>query len=212
MPQDLQQFVRDALLQGATKTQIKKELEAAGWEKDEISQALDEYMESKFSVPVPKRKPYLSAREAFLYLLMFLSLYITAFSLGMLLFSIINISISDVAFTYDYTYDSTRESMRSAISALIIAFPLFAWMSSLINRRQEKNPNARSSKIRKWLTYITLFVAAIIIVSSLITLVYNLLSGEITTRFILKVLTVLGITGGIFGFYLWDLRREEKEK
>ena len=41
------------------------------------------------------------------------------------------------------------------------------------------------------------------------TLVYNLLGGEITTRFLLKVLIVAFIAGSVFWYYLTDVRREE---
>jgi hypothetical protein len=43
------------------------------------------------------------------------------------------------------------------------------------------------------------------------TLIYNLLGGDITTRFILKVLVVAAIAGSAFTYYLLDLRKEEKE-
>ena len=45
----------------------------------------------------------------------------------------------------------------------------------------------------------------------LITLVYNVLGGELTVRFVLKVITVAAIASTVFGYYLWDLRREERE-
>ena len=45
----------------------------------------------------------------------------------------------------------------------------------------------------------------------MITLVNGLLAGEFTLRFLLKVVVAAVIAGGIFGYYLWDLRREEKE-
>jgi hypothetical protein len=41
------------------------------------------------------------------------------------------------------------------------------------------------------------------------TVVYNLLSGEATVRFILKALTIGAISGTIFTYYLRDLRRDE---
>jgi hypothetical protein len=59
------------------------------------------------------------------------------------------------------------------------------------------------------LTYITLFVAAGVLIGDLISLVFNFLGGELTVRFVLKVLTVGVIAGTIFGHYLWDLRKEE---
>ena len=75
----------------------------------------------------------------------------------------------------------------------------------------KKDPEKRSSKVRKWLTYITLFIAAGIIIGDLITVVTGLLAGELTMRFILKALIVLVIAATIFGYYLWSLRQEEKE-
>jgi len=42
-------------------------------------------------------------------------------------------------------------------------------------------------------------------------LVYSLLGGELTVRFVLKVLTVGVIAGTIFWYYLSDLRLDEKD-
>ena len=42
-------------------------------------------------------------------------------------------------------------------------------------------------------------------------LVYRLLGGELSLRFVLKVLVVGVIAGGVFGYYLGELRREERE-
>jgi uncharacterized membrane protein YraQ (UPF0718 family) len=69
---------------------------------------------------------------------------------------------------------------------------------------------ARLSPVRRWLTYLTLFLASTALVCDTITLVYHLLGGEITLRFLLKVLVVAAIAGAIFGYYLSDLRRGEK--
>jgi hypothetical protein len=42
-------------------------------------------------------------------------------------------------------------------------------------------------------------------------LVYNALGGELTARFVLKVLIVGAIAGIIFWYYLGDLRIDEKD-
>ena len=57
----------------------------------------------------------------------------------------------------------------------------------------------------------TLFVAAGVIIGDLTALVYSFLGGALGMRFGLKALTVAVIAGGIFGYYLWDLRQEERE-
>ena len=59
--------------------------------------------------------------------------------------------------------------------------------------------------------YLTLFVAASVLIGDLIVLVHSALSGELTARFVLKVITAGLIAGLIFGHYLRDLRAGERE-
>jgi hypothetical protein len=61
------------------------------------------------------------------------------------------------------------------------------------------------------LTYMTLFVAAAVLIGDVANLVFRLLGGELSTRFSLKVVTVGAIAGTAFWYYLSDLRRDEQE-
>jgi hypothetical protein len=108
--------------------------------------------------------------------------------------------------------DSTRfsaEAVRGAVAGIVIAFPIFLFMSRLIGRSNARDPEKRASKIRKWLTYITLFVSACVIIGDLTFLVTQVLSGELVLRVGLKILAIFLIAGVIFAHYLSDLRREE---
>ncbi len=210
MSTELQWFVKKGLSKGISKTKLKDALKQANWPVEDIDAALSDYADIDFPIAVPKRKPYLSAREAFMYLVMFLTLYISAFALGTILFEYINRWMPDVT-EYSYIYDSSIAAIRSATAALIITFPVFYWMARLLRMAMAKDPEKRGSKVRKWLTYVTLFVTASIIIGDLIALLTYFLNGDITTRFLLKVAVILGIAGCIFGYYLWDLRGEEKE-
>ncbi|MDO8617825.1 MAG: DUF5671 domain-containing protein [Candidatus Uhrbacteria bacterium] len=212
MSNDLQPFIKEALTAHIPRAKIKEQLIAAGWQEDEVKNALDAYVDSDFPIPIPKRRPYLSAREAFLYLVLYMSLYVSSFSLGTLFFQFINRWLPDPSRgTYSYESFGSLETIRQATAALIITFPVFMLISWILARSGALDPEKRGSKIRKWLTYITLFIAAGVIIGDLIALVSNVLSGELTMRFVLKILTVLAIAASIFTYYLLDLRKEEKD-
>lgn len=206
--QDLEVFVREALAQGQSKEAIAGVLAAAGWTPEQARSALDAYADVAFAVPVPRPRPYLSAREAFLYLVLFATLYITAYHLGSLLFDFINRAFPDPA---RQAYAGLGSSMRWSTASVIIAFPVFLFVARLLGKELARHPVKRLSVVRRWLTYLTLFIAAGVLIGDTITLVYNLLGGELTVRFVLKVVVVAAIAGTIFGYYLFDLRHEEKE-
>lgn len=151
-----------------------------------------------------------SPKDVFLHLLGIITLYISAGSVIALVFQYINVIFPDPLNPYHYA--SVAGSVRWSMAALIIVFPVYLLTSWLLNRDYQVNPEKRELKIRKWLVYFTLFLAAVIIITDLVTLVYNFLGGDLTARFILKVLTVFLVTGTIFGYYLWDLRRPLSKK
>lgn len=206
-------FVDRALSQGASRDDTEKALLDAGWSKDQVNDALASFSDVAFSVPVPRPKAKLSARDAFLYLVMFAMLYISAYHLGSLLFQFINLGFPDPLLHQVPGFDPVeraKDTIRFATSSLIVAFPVFLFTAHRIAAGVREDPTRRSSGVRKWLTYLTLFVAACIVVGDLIALLYNLLSGELSVRVTLKVLTVGLIAGGILAYYLWTMRVDDK--
>lgn len=206
---ELTGFVRDALARGLSRRQVEDVLKQAGWNAAQVSAALAVFAAVDFPIPVPRPRPSLSAREAFMYLLLFTALYIVAFNLGSLTFQLINVAFPDPASSVPETY--TFDSIRWSISSLIVALPVFLYMSRLTSRAVMLDPNKRMSPVRRWLTYLTLFVAACVLIGDLVSLIYNLLGGELTARFALKALTVGVIAGTVFWYYLSDLRLDEEE-
>ena len=210
--EDLLGFVRDALARGLPRAQILDVLHKAGWTTEQTRGALAAFAEVDFPIPVPRARPYLSAREAFMYLVLFGTLYVSAYYLGSLVFDFINRAFPDPAAQPFEGYDEyLRESIRWAVSALIVAFPVFLYTSWLTARAIILDPTKRASKVRRWLTYWTLLVAAGALLGDVTTLVYNLLGGELTVRFVLKIVTVGLIAGTAFTYYLRDLRHDEAE-
>jgi hypothetical protein len=206
--QDLEWFARESLLRGLGKSEIRKAMLEAGWTEDQVRNAVDAYADVTFPVPIPKPRPQLSARDAFLYLVMFTTLYFSSYNLGSLIFDFINKALPDPTVL---AYRTGWDSMRWSASSLIVAFPTFLFLSFYINKDVTRNPVKRLSPIRRWLTYLTLFVASCVLIGDVTTLIYNTLGGELTSRLVLKVLTVGAIAGTAFGYYLSDLRREERE-
>jgi len=201
-------FVEAALRAGQPRDAVRAALEQAGWSKDQVVDALAHFAEVAFAVPVPRPRTQLSARDAFWYLLMFGALYMSAFHLGALAFGFINLAYPD-----DLSYNGISEyiegEIRWATATLIVAFPVFLFTALKTGREVAVDPTRRNSAMRKWLTYMTLLVAAAVIVTDGITLVYNLLSGDITTRFILKVIVVAVVASAGFAYYTWSLRADD---
>jgi Domain of unknown function (DUF5671) len=201
-------FVKEALGRGIGRDAIRRALAAARWPHDEVAAALDAFAESDFPLPVPRPKAYVSAKDAFGYLVLFSTLYTSAVALIRLLYQYINRAFPDPVEVY-VVWENSAETIRWSAAALFIAFPLFMVLSRRTYRATREDPEMRTSKVRKWLTYLTLFVAAATLLCDGITLVYYLLGGELTTRFLFKALTICVVAGGVFGYYLWDLRQGE---
>jgi hypothetical protein len=209
---ELLDFVRNALGRGVPRVQIEDALRQGGWTTDQIQGALAAYADIDFPIPVPRARPYLSAREAFIYLVLFGTLYASAYNLGSLVFEFINRAFPDASQTFDGYEQYSRQSIRWSISWLIVAFPVFLYLSWLTERDISRDPMKRASKVRRWLTYLTLCSAACALLGDFTTLVYNVLGGELTVRFLLKVLTVALISGTAFIYYLNDIRQDEVER
>ena len=210
MREELSRFVREALGRGLARDSIRAELVRAGWRVEEVDAALGAYAESDYPVPVPRRRPYLSARDAFLYLILFATLYTSVIQVGQILYVFIERAFPDALSRGTAADDLAR--LRGATAALLIAFPVYLWLSKLIGREVEREPEKLGSPVRKWLTYLTLFLAALVILGDLTVLVTRVLSGDLTSRFLLKVAVVFAIAGMVFGHYLSDLRRDEQER
>lgn len=204
------EFVRDALSRGAEPDAVRKALEDAGWSSPQIDDAFSRYLLTPFGVPAPRPKAYASARETFLYAILFVLLAIWVFGLGGGLFTLINMLVdSDYSVNAFSPSEDDLTSLRQAIASLVVSFPLFLTLEWRVGRARRRNPGLQRSKVRKWLIYITLFITATILVGDMITVVYRLLDGDVTLRFLLKTAVVFGLAAGVFLFYLPEAETDE---
>jgi len=202
-------FVKEALEKGEGREGIRTALLAAGWRAGEVEESLSAFAEIAYPVAVPKPAIYLSAREAFFYLLFFILLSIVSFNLGSLLFALIDKAVPDALASENYIFAGADSQINGAVAGLIVASPIFFWLARILLKARRTNPALQRSRIRKWLIYISLVIAGCVLVGDAISLVYSFLSGELTTRFLLKSLVVAAIAGAIFGYFITNAERDE---
>jgi hypothetical protein len=209
--EELHVFVKEALAHNVARLELDGVLRRSGWSQSQVHDALAQFADVDFPIPVPRPRPYLDARDAFLYLLLFVTLYITAFNLGSLMFLLIDRAWPDPAIANPRQLEYMRSAMRFSQASLIVAAPVFLFVSRLTMREIRTDSSKRNSKVRRWLTYLTVFIASTVLIGDVIALVYNLLGGDLAIRFILKILTIAVIAGAAFTFYLWDIRGDERD-
>jgi len=143
-------------------------------------------------------------RDVFLYLLMISALAASTISFGVLLFQFINLSVTDAA-TQQCLYGQCHNAIRNALAFLVIVFPVLVWVMRFLKRDIKKTPTKRDLPIRRWLVYLALFVASLIVIGDLVALVNGFLQGDLTTRFVLKVFVIFYLAGSVFYYYLKEL-------
>lgn len=151
-------------------------------------------------------KPKMTPKDFFMYLGVAVTLYASAGSLLALLFAVINARFVDALDSY-YAYESAVSALQFSVSMLIVVFPLFLVLSWLVRKDIVMNAAKAQLAIRRWFVWLTLFLAGGTIAGDLIALIRTYMGGEITTRFVWKMLSVFVVALAVFGYYLYDLKR-----
>jgi hypothetical protein len=148
-------------------------------------------------------QPRTTAKDFFINLGAIVGLYTVVISLINLLFTVINKAYPQVS-SYNY-YSSSNISWPVAI--LIIFFPIFVLLMWVLEKGYITEPEKRGLAVKRWLTYITLFLAGLVLAGDLVTVLYFFIDGrDLTASFLLKALSVLVTTGGVFAYYISDIK------
>ncbi len=150
-----------------------------------------------------------TAKAAFLYILSLIALGFLTVVGGMTVFQIINKFFTSVGDPYVAYYSTAI--LRSALAAVIVAAPLYFVTVWRINKALLTGTLAAAASIRRWLTYLILLAATVVMVGYLISTINAFLNGELTIPFVLKVVSVLFIAGLTFAYYIYDARRADLE-
>ena len=201
----LEQFVSAGKAKGASDESLAALLMRRGWPAGDVYRALGNHWAAVTGLAVPERTGSgESARDAFLYLLSFSTLGAWACALGSLLFQLIEYWLPD-AVAGSRVYD-LRSAITWQLASMAVALPIYLVVMRAIFREAAAQPERLVSGVRKWLTYIALWITAITMVCDLITFLSYFLKGELTARFVLKAAAVMLIAGAIFVYYLSSLR------
>ncbi len=146
-------------------------------------------------------------RDVFLYLLSIITLVTVAVAFGILLYQYVDLHYPDLLTdSYSWSKTSTLSSVRNSMAVLIVVFPVFIWVSWFLRKDIAQHSEKRDLKIRRWLLYLTLFAASLVIIGDLVALLLNFLNGELSVRFALKVIAVLFIASSVLAHYFSELR------
>ena len=158
-----------------------------------------------------QEKKKVSPKDVFMHLLAIVTLYVSAVTFLVLLFQFIDIAFPDVLLRGYYALQGSYSMIRFSIATLLVVFPVYVFTMRFLNKSYEANPTKRDLRIRKWLIYFTLFIVALVVIGDLVALINSFLGGEITTRFSLKALSILFVTGSIFFYYFSDIKKHNTE-
>jgi hypothetical protein len=134
-----------------------------------------------------------------------IALYLSISFFITLVFGLINIAYPSATDNY-WEIESTTEGVRLGIAMLIVFFPTYLILTRLMNKFRRAEQGALYQHITKWLIYLSLLIAGLVLLGTLVTTIYTFLNGDLTTRFLLKAAAVLGVVGMAFHYYLLDAK------
>ena len=148
-------------------------------------------------------KPKVTPKDFFLWAGAMIALYGSVIAFIALLFEYINYSFPD---PLEYYVDPYSGGIRFAMASLIVLVPVAILLLRYVRLDIAREPIKSELWVRRWALVLTVFLAGAAIVGDLITLINYFLGGDLTTRFLLKVLVLLLVAGAVFLHFLADLR------
>ncbi len=199
---ELAQFVRDGLRSGHSPEELRQAMASAGWGRREIDAALSVWADGGLSLPVPRPRPHVSAREAMLYGLLFVALLSLCWNLVNLGFALIEIWLTERPVAR-----FQRHLPRWSIATLIVVTPLFVALYLYIERMHRANTGQAGSVIRRWFGSVTFLLAALTLLGAAISVVYGVLSGDMTAQYTANTVLVVAVATLVMLFFR-DFMRE----
>jgi uncharacterized membrane protein len=198
---NIEAYVRRGIAQNRSHEEIANSLRVAGWRDDAIDRAFISVAENPHSSSSDIFESPEGERATFLYVLSFLTLYISVWTFINTSFGVI-----DNLFGENMS-EATLISFRWSIAWLVVVFPVFVLTNYFIKKIVPPGTeNLHLTGTRKNLTYVTLFIATITLIGSAVFVVFQLTGGEIVMKTMLKIFTIILVASSLFGYYFNDVK------
>lgn len=142
-------------------------------------------------------------KDFFLWAGAVIALYGSVISVIALLFEYINRAYPD---TLGYAMDPYGGLVRAAMAGVIVLVPTALILINLIRKTIKEEAGKEHIWVRRWALVLTIFIAVVVMLIDLITLITTFLGGDLSIRFALKVAVVLLVAGFVFMHFLADLK------
>lgn len=209
---DLEKYIQAAKNQNISDGDIKYQLKKIGWDDRAIDEAL---MLNTSTLPPPPPPPpatHFGMWVTFQYVILFISLYVSATALGGIFYLVVDKFFSSPSlYTNGYYSQYSYALISGYASSLIVAYPVFACLFVILNRQATEKPAVKQLRARKQLIYITMILTFVIMIFQLITTLNGLLNGETTLRSVGYFGVTLLIAGTIFIYLLFQVKEDRNQ-
>jgi len=219
MAAELKTYIEKAREKKLSDEQIKNSLTAAGWQEEQIAEALSQNAD----LPVPPPPPsvaHVGMWTGFLYILFFISLYVLATAVSGMLNLWVDTAIPTVIdnantnnadfFSFFVSNYDSPSVIRGYIAAIIVSFPIFIALALTLKKQLATNPVVKNLRSRKILIYITLVGTFLILLGNVIATCYDFLSGTVTGNGLGHLVVTFLVVGAIFGYFIGEVKDDSK--
>ena len=150
--------------------------------------------------------------DTFEHVLLFISLYVYAISLTLMLHKFI-----DEIFPQNYSSGVLflpcmldKNLIRGYMASLIVSYPLFSYFFLRVKARLIKYPELIHLRSRKQLIYMTMVITFVVVLVNIISIVVSFLNGNTNWNFLFHFMATVTVAGMIFGYLLNEVKTERK--
>jgi len=144
-------------------------------------------------------------KDFFLHVGATIALYASVVALINLAFEIMNRLLPDQLNNY-----FSANSIIYPISVLVVLVPVLYLLEWMIGRDISKMVEKKDIWVRKWRIYLTLFLTGATIVGDFVALINVYLNGEVSSRFLWKILIVLVVSSAVFKYYFFSINENSR--